>query len=112
MGSSIHDVAGSTLPAVCDVRAPAYGRRGSHFSVRRLAADSQSRASLMPFQPEILWGVGTIVLFVVLIYGMIQYKTRNRGNDRVSDAATKALYDDPERYPEKREALKQDIKPS
>jgi hypothetical protein len=66
----------------------------------------------MPFQPEILWGVGAVVLFAVLIYGMIQYKTRNRANDRVSDAATKALYDDPEHYPEKREALKQDIEPS
>lgn len=66
----------------------------------------------MPFQPEILWGVGAVALLAVLIYGMIQYTTRNRANDRVSDAAAKALYDDPERYPENREALKQDIKPS
>ena len=66
----------------------------------------------MRFQPEILWGVGAMALFVVLIYGMIQYKTRNRANDRVSEAATKALYDDPGRYPEKRDALKQDVEPS
>jgi len=66
----------------------------------------------MTFQPEILWGVGAVLLFAALVYGMIQYKTRNRANDQVSDAAAKALYDDPEHYSEKREALKKDVKPS
>lgn len=64
------------------------------------------------FQPEILWCVGVVVLFLALVYGMIQYKTRNRANDRVSEAAAKALYDDPDRYAEARETLKQDVKPS
>ena len=66
----------------------------------------------MTFQPEILWGVGVVLLLAALIYGMVQYRTRNRANDRVSDAAAKALYDDPERYPEKREVLERDVKPS
>ncbi len=66
----------------------------------------------MTFQPEILWGVGVVLLLAALVYGMVQYRTRNRANDRISDAAAKALYDDPERYPEKREALERDVKPS
>ncbi len=64
------------------------------------------------FQPEILFGVGVGLLFVALIYGMIQYKTRNRANDRLTEAATKALYDDPERFPEKRQALERDVERS
>lgn len=64
------------------------------------------------FQSEVLWGVGVVVLLLALIYGMIQYKTRNRANDRVSDKAAKALYDDPDGYPEKRAALKDELKPT
>lgn len=66
----------------------------------------------MTFQPEVLWGVGALLLFLALIYGMIQYKTRNRANDEVSEKAAKALYDDPARYPEERERLEDEAKPS
>jgi len=66
----------------------------------------------MDFQGEILWGVGALLLLVALIYGMIQYRTRNRANDPVSEKAAKTLYDDPDGYAKKREGLKDEIEPS
>jgi hypothetical protein len=61
---------------------------------------------------EILYGVGAVVLFVALAYGMIQYKSRNRANDRITDEATRAEYDDPAGYPQRREELKKELRPS
>lgn len=66
----------------------------------------------MNFTPEMLWGVGALLLLVALIYGMIQYRTRNRANDPVSEKATKALYDDPDGFDAKRETLKNEIEKS
>lgn len=65
----------------------------------------------MGFQGEVLWGVGALLLLAALIYGVIQYKTRNRASDPVSEKATKALYDDLEGYDAKRDALKDEVKP-
>ncbi|MEW6392772.1 MAG: hypothetical protein AB1542_20495 [Pseudomonadota bacterium] len=64
------------------------------------------------FQPELLWGVGTVLLLLALIYGVIQYRTRNRANDPVSEKAAKTLYDDPDGYDAKREALKDEVEPA
>lgn len=64
----------------------------------------------MDFQAETLWGVGAVLLLLALIYGVIQYRTRNRANDPVTDKAAKALYDDPEGYDAKRETLKDEVK--
>jgi hypothetical protein len=65
------------------------------------------------FTPEMLWPLGAALLLVVLVYGMIQYKTRNRANDRVTDKAAKALYDDPTTYTEQtRDDLKKEVRPS
>jgi hypothetical protein len=61
---------------------------------------------------ETLFGVGVVILFAALIYGMVQNKRRNRANDRITDEATEAEYDDPAHYPEKREALKKELHPS
>lgn len=66
----------------------------------------------MQFQPEVLWAPAILLLFVVLIWGMVQYKRRNRANDPITEKATEVLYDDPEHYDEKREDLVKDIKPS
>lgn len=67
----------------------------------------------MDFQAEMLWGVGALLLLVALIYGVIQYRTRNRANDPVSERATKALYDDMDGYDDaKREALKDQLQPT
>lgn len=65
------------------------------------------------FTPEMLWPIGIALLLVVLVYGMVQYKTRNRANDRVTEKAAKTLYDDPATYTEQtRDDLKKEVRPS
>lgn len=64
------------------------------------------------FQPEVLFGVGIVVLFFGLLWGFIQYKTRNRANDPLTEAATKAEYDHPETYEADEAALKEKVQPS
>ena len=44
------------------------------------------------------YGFGTLILFVALIYGGVQYSRRNRANDKITDAATVELYEHPDRY--------------
>lgn len=63
--------------------------------------------------PEMFWPIGSLLLLVVIVYGLVQYKTRNRANDRVSEKAAHALYDNPAEYTEeKREELQQEVRPS
>ncbi|GGE37533.1 hypothetical protein GCM10007276_13690 [Agaricicola taiwanensis] len=62
--------------------------------------------------PELLWGLGTVVLFAALIWGVVQYSTRNRANDRITEKATHEMYEHPESYPERRESLKKEVRPS
>jgi hypothetical protein len=58
-------------------------------------------------------GVGALLLLGVLIYGMVQYKSRNRRNDRVTEEAAKRLLDAPARYTENTRAeLEKDVRPS
>jgi hypothetical protein len=64
------------------------------------------------FQPEVLFGVGIVVLFLGLLWGFVQYKTRNKANDPLTDAATKAEYDDPHNYDVAEAELKSKIQPS
>lgn len=49
----------------------------------------------MPFAPEYLWPVLTAILFVVIAYGAIRYKTRNKRLDPATESATKKVMDDP-----------------
>jgi hypothetical protein len=71
-----------------------------------------SQEAAMNFTPEVLYGVGVVALLAALIWGMIQYKTRNRANDRVTDKAAEALFDNPETYDRKRPSLKDEVRPS
>lgn len=65
------------------------------------------------FTPELFWPVGSLLLLVALIYGMVQYKRRNRANDGVTEKAAQTLYDNPAEYDEAtREDLKKEIRPS
>jgi cytochrome c-type biogenesis protein CcmH/NrfF len=68
--------------------------------------------SNMKFTPEVLWGPAILLLLAALIWGMVQYRRRNRGNDAVTEQAAKTLYDDPAHYDEKREDLVKDVNPS
>jgi hypothetical protein len=60
---------------------------------------------------EALWGIGTAALGVAILYGLYQYLTRNKVNDRVREEATRELYEHPRAYAKGgREALKRQLK--
>ena len=63
---------------------------------------------------ESLYFVGAIVIAVCAAYGIYQSRTRNKANDRVTQAATKELYADADRYEDggRRETLKDQLHPS
>ena len=60
---------------------------------------------------ELGFGLGRALL-AGLIWGYVSYKTRNRANDRLTDAATRALYDNPETYPDRGKDLEKRVRPS
>jgi hypothetical protein len=66
----------------------------------------------MSFTPEVFYGIGAAVLLAALVWGMIQYKTRNRANDRVTEKAAETLLDDPQAYDRKRPDLEDQVRPS
>ena len=45
---------------------------------------------------EIAFGLGALVLAAALIWAMQRNRTRNRANDALTEAATRADYDHPE----------------
>lgn len=45
-----------------------------------------------------LWGIGAILLLVGLVWGTMASRRRDRRNDPVTEKATRALQEDPERY--------------
>ncbi|RAK65346.1 hypothetical protein [Phenylobacterium kunshanense] len=62
--------------------------------------------------PEVLWGVGALVLLAVMVWAATQYHRRNKANDPLTEAATREEYSHPDTYPETRERLKEHIRPS
>ena len=62
--------------------------------------------------PEILYGLGALVLLAVLVWGITQYKTRNKANDPLTEAATREEYDHPETYDREQERFKDQVRPS
>ena len=47
----------------------------------------------MNFAPEILYGIGAAVLALVMIYALVRYATRDKSRDRMTESATRILYD-------------------
>lgn len=66
----------------------------------------------MNFSPEILYGVGIVILVVAFAWALMRKATRNRANDRIAEQATHELYEHPETYPERREELKKEARRS
>jgi len=64
------------------------------------------------FTPEIAYGLGALVLLAALVWGITQYKTRNKANDPITEAATREEYDHPDRYQSEQEKFKDQVKPS
>lgn len=48
--------------------------------------------------PEIFYIIGGVILGIGIAYGFIAYRTRNKRNDPITEAATRELYDHPKRY--------------
>jgi hypothetical protein len=46
----------------------------------------------MTFAPEIIFGIGAAALLLGLIYGWFRYATRDRRKDRMTESATRILY--------------------
>jgi hypothetical protein len=48
------------------------------------------------FTPEVFYGVGALVLLAALVWGVMRNRARDRRLDPLTDAATRAQYDDPD----------------
>lgn len=56
--------------------------------------------------------IGTVIIAAAIAWGISQHKRRNRANDAITDAATRELYEHPDRYAAKtRDELQDQIKP-
>jgi hypothetical protein len=60
--------------------------------------------------PEILYGVGALVLLAALIWGTLQYRARNRANDPVTEQAARDLFERPATYDKSKHD--RDVRPS
>lgn len=62
--------------------------------------------------PEILYGLGALLLLAVLVWGVTQYRRRNRANDPVTEDATRAEYDHPDTYDRDEQKFRDRVRPS
>lgn len=46
--------------------------------------------------PEVLYGLGALILLCALIYGTVQWKNRNKALDPVTEAKTRQNYNSAE----------------
>lgn len=46
--------------------------------------------------PEVLYGLGALILLCALIYGTVQWKSRNKALDPVTEAKTRQNYNSAE----------------
>ena len=61
---------------------------------------------------ELVWGIGVLVLLAVMVWGATQYARRNKANDPLTEKATREEYSHPDTYPQEREELKRQVRPS
>ena len=62
---------------------------------------------------EIGFAVGSLILVLAIIYGIVQASRRNKANDPLRDAAVKEQYANPARYEAKTEnEFKDKVRPS
>jgi hypothetical protein len=64
------------------------------------------------FTAEIFYGLGALALLAGLVWGITQYKRRNRANDPLTEAATRAEYDHPDTYEHEQQQFKDQVRPS
>ena len=57
--------------------------------------------------PELLYGVGALLLLIALIWGVSRGRLKSRTAEAVSEEGTREIYQEPERFgDERREELK------
>lgn len=61
---------------------------------------------------ELLYGVGALALLIALVWGIAQYKARNKANDPITEAATREEYDHPDHYQAKEDEFRKQVRPS
>lgn len=61
---------------------------------------------------ELLYGVGALLLAAALVWGIVQYRTRNKANDALTEAATREEYDHPDTYEQEQDDFKKKVRPS
>ncbi len=54
-------------------------------------------SSRMNIAPEIWYGIGAAILLVVMFYAWIRYLTRDKRKDKMTESATRILYNTPTR---------------
>lgn len=69
-------------------------------SVVRYGIDQPGEITAMA--AEIPYGIGIIILLIALIWGATHYRLRSRRSERLSEEATREMYEEPERYDEER----------
>lgn len=47
---------------------------------------------------ELVYPIGTLVLLIAMVYGFVQYRRRNRANDRTADRVVRDRYEHPEKW--------------
>jgi hypothetical protein len=55
---------------------------------------------------ELFFGLGALALAIVLAWGMLRNRQRNRANDPITEAATRREYDNPTAYGTEQERFK------
>lgn len=61
---------------------------------------------------ELIYGLCVVALAIGIAYAMRQYRTRNRANDAVGQAATREEYRHPERYERSQKGFREKARPS
>ncbi len=64
------------------------------------------------FTPEVFYGLGALLLLAALVWGITQYKRRNRANAPITEEATRAEYNHPKTYQREEESFRDRVKPS
>jgi hypothetical protein len=64
------------------------------------------------FTPEVFYGLGALLLLAALVWGITQYKRRNRANDAITEQATRAEYDRPATYDREEQSFRDRVRPS
>lgn len=64
------------------------------------------------FTPEVFYSLGALLLLVALVWGVVQYKRRNRANDPITEQATRAEYNHPETYDREEQKFRDQVRPS